>query len=68
MIETISKPSIPKRVPLTSDEPQTLPEVYERVARDHPKPNTLNYKREGAWHSISAGEVLQRARHIALGL
>ncbi|HEV2904770.1 MAG TPA: AMP-binding protein, partial [Pyrinomonadaceae bacterium] len=69
MIETSAIPGvIPQRVPLASDEPQTLPEVYERVARDHPKPDTLNYKRDGAWHSISAAEMLQRAKHIALGL
>src|SRR5687768_10808763 len=69
MTETVSQsPLSPQRVPLTSDEPTTLPEVYERVARDHPKPNTLNYKRDGAWHSISAAEMLQRAKHIALGL
>jgi long-chain acyl-CoA synthetase len=69
MIETVPASAlIPQRVPLTSDEPQTLPEVYERVARDHPKPNTLNYKRDGAWHSISAAEMLQRAKHIALSL
>jgi long-chain acyl-CoA synthetase len=69
MIETVSKPvPIQQRVPLTSDEPTTLPEVYERVARDHPKPKTLNYKRDGKWHSISAAEMLQRAKHIALGL
>ena len=56
------------RVPLSSDEPATLPEVYERIARDHPKPKTLNYKRDGTWHSISAAAMLQRAKHIALGL
>ena len=69
MIETIPQsPFIAKRVPLTSDEPQTLPQVYEGVARDHPKPKTLNYKRDGDWHSISAVEMLKRARHVALGL
>jgi long-chain acyl-CoA synthetase len=45
-----------------------LVEVYERVARAHSKPDTLNYKRDGAWHSISANEMLERARSIALGL
>ena len=56
------------RIPLTADEPTTLVEIYERVARVHRKPNTLNYKRGGAWHSISAEEMLTRARRIALGL
>jgi len=54
--------------PLSSDEPTTLVEIYERVARDHPKPDTLNYKREGVWCSISAEEMLRRARNIAAGL
>lgn len=58
----------PRRVPLEADEPATLVEVYERVARVHQKPDTLNYKRDGAWHSISADEMLRRARGIALGL
>src|SRR5260370_22245091 len=56
------------RVPLSADEPPTLVEVYERVVRVHPQPDTLNYKRDGAWHSISSNEMLARARRIALGL
>src|SRR6184192_4691753 len=56
------------RVPLSADEPATLVEVYERVLRVHPQPDTLNYKRGGAWHSISSSEMLERARRIALGL
>src|ERR1051325_9045513 len=58
----------PTRIPLTADEPTTLPEMYERVVRDYPKPDTLNYKRDGAWHSLSAAEMLGRAKDIALGL
>src|ERR1051325_4693120 len=55
-------------VPLMSNEPTTLVELYERVAIAHPKSNTLNYKRDGHWHSLSAAEMLRRARHVALGL
>src|SRR6184192_510534 len=58
----------PTRVQLMSNEPTTLVELYERVATEHPKSNTLNYKRDGAWHSLSAAEMLRRARHVALGL
>ena len=58
----------PQRVPLTPNEPTTLPDMYERVVRDYPKPDTLNYKREGAWHPISAADMLRRAKEIALGL
>jgi len=57
-----------QRVPLNRDEPTTLPEMYERVVRDYPKPNTLNYKRDGVWHSISAAEMVRRAKEIAFGL
>jgi long-chain acyl-CoA synthetase len=56
------------RVPLASDEPTTLVEVYQRVARDHPKPDTLNFKCGDAWKSLSATEMLNRAQLIALGL
>ena len=49
-------------------EPRTLVDIYEGVARAHPKPDTLNYKRDGAWHSMSAGEMLRHSRSIALGL
>ena len=69
MIETVTQTKFtPTRIPLTADEPTTLPEVYERVLRDYPKPNTLNYQRDGAWHSISAADMLRRAKDIALGL
>src|SRR5438132_5968645 len=69
MIETLAKPkSIQPRVPLARDEPTTLPEVYLCVARHHSKPNTLNYKRGGVWHSLSAAEMVEHARHLALGL
>ena len=60
--------TIAHRVPLTPDEPATLVEIYERVGREHPKPDTLNYKRAGAWHSIPAREMLDRARRLAHGL
>jgi long-chain acyl-CoA synthetase len=69
MIETVATSiAKPQRIPLTSDEPTTLPEVYQCVARDHPKADTLNYKRDGVWHAISAAEMLQHAKQIALGL
>jgi len=55
-------------VPLNSDSSTTLIEIYERVVRDHPKTDTLNYKRDGAWRSVSAEEMLRRARNLAAGL
>src|SRR2546427_1455462 len=56
------------RAPRNSDEPTTLLEIYDCVVRDHPKPDTLNYKHDGLWNSVSAAEMLQRARDIAAGL
>lgn len=60
--------SAPERVPLALDEPATLVEVYEHIARDHKKPDTLNHKRDGVWGSLSAVEMVRRAKDIALGL
>jgi long-chain acyl-CoA synthetase len=60
--------SRPPRVPLYENEPTTLVEMFEHAAREHPKPDTLNYKRDGAWQAISSEEMLRRARSIALGL
>ena len=69
MLETHDKLKfVGQRVPLNGDEPTTLVEVYERVASVHQKHDTLNYKRDGAWHSIPADEMLRRDRWIALGL
>jgi len=56
------------RGPLNPDKPKTLIEVYEHIVRDHPKSDTLNYKHDGVWNSVSAEELLRRARNIAAGL
>jgi len=58
----------PKRIPLHDSEPATLVEVFEHVARAHPRSDTLNYKRDGRWVSISSDEMLTRVRRIAAGL
>jgi long-chain acyl-CoA synthetase len=57
-----------ERVPLSPDEPTTLIEMFERTHRLHDKTDLLNYKRDGAWRTISTTEFIKRARHIALGL
>jgi len=59
---------IAKRIPLKQDEPRTLVELFEYIARVHQRSDTLNYKRDGRWASISSDELLARARHIAAGL
>jgi long-chain acyl-CoA synthetase len=58
----------PERIPLASNEPTTLVEVFEYVTRVHPRPDTLNYKQGGRWVPISSDEMLARVRHIAGGL
>jgi long-chain acyl-CoA synthetase len=66
-IDNVGSPA-PPRSPLHVDEPTTLIEIYEQVVREHPKPDTLNYKSGGVWTSVPAAEMLNRARHIAAGL
>ena len=57
----------PQRV-FSPDEPATLVDVFNRIARDHKRPDTLNYKHDGRWLSISSDELLARAKRIAAGL
>jgi len=70
MLETARKTDSSERarVPLDVGEPTTLVEVFEQAARHHPKPDTLNFKRDGRWKSVSGEEMVRRAHHIALGL
>lgn len=49
-------------------EPTTLPELFERAAREFALSDALNYKKDGAWRSISSAEIVERAQNIALGL
>lgn len=58
----------PVRVPLYEGEPQTLVDVFRNAAKEFNKRDALNYKKGDAWVSISAEELLARARKIALGL
>ncbi len=58
----------PPRRARAADEPATLVDVFLRVARVHKRPDTLNYKRDGRWISISSDEMLARAKRIAAGL
>ena len=51
--------------PDASDEPSTLVDVFIDVTRKHKRPDTLNYKRDGRWVSVSSDEMLQRAETIA---
>jgi len=58
----------PVRQPESADEPVTLVDVFTRIARTHKRPDTLNYKSDGRWVSLSSDELLERARFIAAGL
>ena len=58
----------PPRRPAPADEPATLVDVFETVARTHKRPDTLNYKSGGRWVSISSDEMLARAKSIAAGV
>ena len=60
--------STPPRRVFSPDEPATLVDVFTGIARDHKRPDTLNYKRDGRWVSISSDELLARAKRIAAGL
>jgi long-chain acyl-CoA synthetase len=60
--------SAPVREPTAADEPVTLVDVFNRVARKHKRSDTLNYKSRGQWISISSDEMLARGKHIAAGL
>lgn len=57
-----------EREAVTSEHPTTLIEAFERIARNHKRSDTLNYKRDGRWIAISADGMISRARHIAAGL
>src|SRR5262245_17617318 len=61
-------PHKPTRVRTSADEPTTLIDLFKLVARAHQRPDTLNYKRNGQWVSISSDELLARAGRIAAGL
>jgi long-chain acyl-CoA synthetase len=60
--------STPPRRVFSPDEPATLVDVFTGIARNHKRPDTLNYKSDGRWLSISSDELLARAKRIAAGL
>lgn len=56
------------RIPLFTDEPQTLAEIFYKAQKNHNRADVLNYKRDGEWKKISSDEMISRAENIALGL
>jgi len=64
----IRNPQSKSRVPLLADEPQTLAELFRQAFKKHKRADTLNYKKDGRWQSVSSDEFCERAENIALGL
>jgi long-chain acyl-CoA synthetase len=56
------------RVPSPANEPATLVDVFNTIARRHKRPDILNYKHGGSWISVSSDEMMTRIRRIAAGL
>ncbi|HLE63330.1 MAG TPA: AMP-binding protein [Pyrinomonadaceae bacterium] len=54
--------------PAKQQEPTTLVDLFELIARRSNRADTLNYKRDGSWVSISSADMIARARRIAAGL
>jgi long-chain acyl-CoA synthetase len=48
--------------------PQTLPSYCLESFRRHNKTDALNYKSNGSWKHISGEKVIEKIKHIALGL
>lgn len=48
--------------------PQTLPSYCIESFRRHNKTDALNYKSNGSWTNISGESVIDKIKHIALGL
>ena len=55
-------------MPLTSDEPKTLPELFLRSVSKYDLPDALNYKVGGEWKAISSADMVEQVENIALGL
>ena len=55
-------------VPLFDQEPQTLPQLFQRSVTEYNLPDALNYKDGDVWRPISSAQMVERAENIALGL
>ena len=65
---TFPSRSMYARGPERSSKPGTLVEVFFDAIRTYDKADALRVRRQGTWTSISHRELLERVRHIALGL
>jgi long-chain acyl-CoA synthetase len=48
--------------------PQTIPHYILESLRRNRKPDALNHKLQDAWHRFSGEQVIERIRHLTLGL
>jgi long-chain acyl-CoA synthetase len=48
--------------------PETVVEVVRQAMHHKARPDALNYKRGGEWHSLSSEELTRRVHRVALGL
>ena len=53
---------------LTSKEASSVPGLCLNAVLRHGKPDALNHRQEGKWHSISAESFVERVKNVALGL
>src|SRR5215471_1736249 len=53
---------------MSNPEPSTLTELLKGAVTSHKKTDFMRYKENGAWHTVTGEEFLERVRHIALGL
>lgn len=60
--------TVGRGIPLFPDEPRTLAELFLQAAERFDRPDALSYKRDGEWRHISSIRLLERIRHVALGL
>src|SRR2546423_7837585 len=51
-----------------TQEPRTLNEVFNLAVARYRDDEFVRFKRDGAWQSLSFGEVARRVREVALGL
>ena len=59
---------VPVQRPIEPGKPATLVDVFTKVVRENKRSDTLNYKSDGRWVSVSSDEMLARAKNIAAGL
>ena len=60
--------STPIGRPTAADDPVTLVDAFNQLARRHKRADSLNYKSGDRWIPISSDEMLARANRIAAGL